>query len=146
MRAYFWTNNYLSSIQKGIQAAHCLSEIFMKFPHPGPHSTHSEYPNSIYDWAENHKTIVILSGGNHQDLYTMIDRLHAVEQEQGCPAGFPWAVFEEDHQSLNHAITCFGVVIPEQIYNEAGHGPDENIFSPCENLIIEFLQKSHMAY
>ena len=31
MRAYFFGNMYLSSIQQGIQAAHCLGEMFLKY-------------------------------------------------------------------------------------------------------------------
>ena len=31
MRAYFWGNMYLSSIQQGIQAAHVVTEMFAKY-------------------------------------------------------------------------------------------------------------------
>ncbi len=56
MRGYFLTNMYLSSIQHGIQAAHCLQEINNNFP-----------GNEILtDWAENHKTMYVLNGGTSE--------------------------------------------------------------------------------
>jgi len=62
MRAYYWGNMYLSSIQQGIQALHCTSEMFLKY------LPHTERAGPLYDWAKNHKTSILLNGGDQAAL------------------------------------------------------------------------------
>lgn len=49
IRCYILINSKLPTIHGGIQAAHSLAELMVKFPH------------DISDWATNHKTLVFLS-------------------------------------------------------------------------------------
>jgi hypothetical protein len=105
MRAYFFCNFYLSSIQQGIQAAHCLAEMFVE--HPIGLTGHR-----LHRWAQEHKTLIVLNGGNNEELcnkYAELRRLCEV-------LGYPHAMFIEDTASLNNAATCIGVVVPEPIY------------------------------
>lgn len=106
MRAYFFGNFYLSSIQQGIQAAHCVADMFTKYKTPSPAR------DKLYEWAVHHKVMVLLNGGNAADLKELYLVLRGI-----CSAlDYPHEVFMEDTISLNNATTCVGVVVPEKIY------------------------------
>ncbi len=53
MKLYSFVNRYLIPIQKGIQTAHMVSEMFQE----------NENNKLLLDWAQNHKTIIMLDGG-----------------------------------------------------------------------------------
>lgn len=119
MRFYTFCNYYISSIQQGIQTAHAVHEIFNKYvvemmikPHPW---SLDEVDNQrrLVDWSLNHKTIITLNGGNCDDLSELLKFF----EDDSNP--FPYVYFEEDKASLNSAITCVGIVLPEEIYNAA---------------------------
>jgi hypothetical protein len=117
MRLYAWVNNYLSSIQKGIQTAHLVHSLFTKYTHPEA-SRYNIRPNLIpraaeylNDWALNHRTIIILNGGNCAGLRTVCDVLNTENNS------FPWTSFHEDEQSLNKAHTVTGIVLPSSVYD-----------------------------
>jgi hypothetical protein len=61
-------------------------------------------------WCENHKTMIVCNGGNAQSLFDLRDFFNDPRNP------FPWAYFNEDEQSLNGALTCVGIVLPEEIY------------------------------
>lgn len=124
MRCYHFGNFYLSSIQQGIQAAHAQMELFVKYQDTGinyvedyqPTIDEIEYQQKVddlYDWAENHKTMVCLNGGNFQGLKD-IETLFQDEQNK-----LPWATFYEDEMSLGGILTNVGIVVPEYIYENA---------------------------
>lgn len=107
MRSYFFGNYYLSSIQQGIQAAHCVADMFVKY------CVNNHKLFNLMEWAEQHKTMVLLNGGNQQSLLD----LQTFFQSEDNP--FPWAPFYEDAQSLNSCLTTVGIVLPERIYETA---------------------------
>lgn len=109
MRFYAFTNFYLSSIQKGIQAQHCTAELFTHYNRQSRGGKH------LYEWAQNHKTTIVLNGGNCADLKNLFLTMRALCDE----LGLPYTSFSEDEQSLNGAITCVGVVLPASIYETA---------------------------
>lgn len=94
---YSFVNMYLSGVQIGIQTAHAVAEIGM---------TGSA---DFITWANDHKTIVCLNGGDHNSLKEMYETF----QKFGCMA----RSFEEP--GLNNAVTAVGVLIPEKIYKAA---------------------------
>ena len=99
MRAYFFTNAYLSSIQHGIQALHCLQEI---------NNTYQNENRYLSEWAETHKTAIILNGGTS-------DQMAAIKKLLENPTNeFPWGYFKEP--SINNTLTCVGIILPEYIY------------------------------
>lgn len=104
MRFYSVGNMYLSSIQQGIQAAHCVAEIMAS------ENLHRERTLSIIDWAHDHKTIICLNGGNSKSLNDFYDLVRYQSQ-------FPVAKFHEDDASLGGILTCVGIIVPEKIYN-----------------------------
>jgi len=108
MRAYFFGNMYLSSIQQGIQAAHCTAEMYMRY-----HSGTGKIQNcraGLYNWAAHYKTMVLLNGGDTNSLYDIWEH---------CDSGdnpYAWAYFEE--AGVRKALTCVGIILPERIYSD----------------------------
>jgi len=110
LRFYTFVNFYLSSIQQGIQSAHVLHELFTKYV-----QDHDPYTSRLYDWAENHKTMIVLNGGMSADLTSLNMFLTCEANKLSFPA--PWTSFSEDQASLGGIMTGVGIVLPEEIYN-----------------------------
>ena len=108
MRAYFFGNMYLSSIQQGIQAAHVTHEFFTKYK-----GDVDPVASILWEWALNHKTMILLNGGYAEAL----EDLHAFFESPSNPYPYTW--FHEEKASLNGALTSVGIVLPEKIYDTA---------------------------
>lgn len=124
MRCYHFGNFYLSSIQQGIQAAHAQMELFVKYQDTGINYAEDYQPtineiayqqkvDDLYDWAENHKTMVCLNGGALQDLKNIEELMESLENK------YPWSTFYEDEYSLGAILTNVAIVLPEEIYENA---------------------------
>lgn len=171
MRLYTFCNYYLSSLQQGLQTAHVVHELFNKYPDND--CLRGDTGSQLRDWSLDHKTIVILNGGNCLTLTELDLFLRNTDNK------FPFESFCEDGQSLNFALTCVGIVLPARIYeaaekirsrqcifiekNEQGFGlrynlryisnhPDYNstetdlvLFSPFEKELIERLNQCGLA-
>ena len=105
MRAYFFGNMYLSSIQQGIQAAHVTAEMFSKYS-----GRAGALSGQLFEWVEGHKTMILLNAGYGEELY----RLGDLFSHQENP--YPWAAFSESEEALDGAMTSIGIVLPERIY------------------------------
>ena len=103
MRAYFFLNMYLSSIQQGNQAAHATHEMFNKY-------AATFLADTLFSWSQNYKTMILLNGGYSENLRELI----ALFDSQENP--YPWAHFNEGEDSLDGALTSVGIVLPEKIY------------------------------
>lgn len=102
MRFYSAGNMYLSSIQQGIQAAHCVGEMTLN--HTG---------KAIFeDWLSIHKTLICVNGGNNAALFD----LHTLFTDARNP-GYPVAHFREDEASMGGMLTSVGIIVPEKIYS-----------------------------
>ena len=108
LRFYAFGNMYLSSIQQGLQAAHVVSEMSTKY-----WGEQSEYAHSFYDWAANHKTMVLLNGGYGENLRDLIDFFDCMDNE------YPFAYFRESEAALDNALTSVGIILPSDIYDGA---------------------------
>lgn len=104
MRAYFFGNMYLSSIQQGIQALHVTSEMSIKYSPGLPEASDYE------EWAYTHKTVILLSGGMASDLRNLT-RMFDVPANTFC-----WSYFCEEQNALEGSITSVGIILPERIY------------------------------
>ena len=113
MRCYTFGNYYMSSIQQGIQAAHSTAELFVKYDKNIVPDYVTKQKLDLYDWAENHKTMVCLNGGNLQGLKD----IETLFQEIGNK--LPWASFYEDEESLGSILTNIAIIVPEYIYDTA---------------------------
>jgi len=113
MKAYFFNNMYLQGIQAGIQAQHCTAELFAKYDH----NIYGSYPlpekEILFDWANNHKTTIILNGGDHNNL----DDIYGIIESLANLTTLPFAVFHEE--GVNDAITSVGIIVPEDVYTMA---------------------------
>lgn len=117
MRAYFFGNMYLSSIQQGIQAQHCTAEMFYKYRH---HDKSRIQHEMLMIWAEKHKTTILLNGGEKEALLDIVRLLKDGIKTTGFDDNpYPWATFSESNDALNCCLTCVGIVIPERVYELA---------------------------
>lgn len=111
MRAYFFGNMYLSSIQQGIQAQHTTAELFIRYR--GEDEFTPQTTSFLYEWARNHKTSILLNGGYSSTLREIIELF----RDEDNP--FPWVSFNESEDALDGALTCVGIVLPARIYETA---------------------------
>lgn len=113
MRLYSFVNaNYLKHVQHGLQTAHAVAELYNKYPEDTKDGNCVRY-DLLNDWARNHKTIIILDGGDCQDLHDIVVFLK--EREKALK--LPYSYFKEDARSLNNALTAVAVVVPAEIYD-----------------------------
>jgi hypothetical protein len=110
MRAYFFNNMYLSSIQNGIQAGHAAVELMMKYTVDPMHENGKEQAGMVLDWAEQHKTFVVLNGGGTPTMHELRSHLESPFNE------LPWAQFIEP--DLDGALTSLVILLPERLYGD----------------------------
>jgi len=104
---------YLSSLQVGLQSAHVIGDMFVKYEHTNTKNNHLEKKSMLFDWAEHHKTMILLNGGYSENLYMWIDFLKMEDNN------FPWTFFRESEEALDSALTSVGIILPERIYEGA---------------------------
>lgn len=127
---------YLSPIQQGIQAQHCMTDMMVKYAklhmRSGGHSPHYEM---LMDWAENHKTIVILNAGGHigvQDIRSMFF-------DSDNP--YAWDLFNESHYAMQGMLTCVGIILPSKFYDDFNMEP----LTPWEQQLKSQMSKMVLA-
>lgn len=142
MRAYFWGNMYLSAIQQGIQSLHCLSEMYIKY------LPDTEEAGPLYDWALNHKTVVVLNAGEAVSLHKIREHFDSADHD------YAWAWWAESEEALAGSLTSVGIILPERIYEGAReikknwrdrNLPDKLGFTPFEKYLAELINKTYMA-
>lgn len=126
MRCYHLCNFYLAGIHAGIQSAHTQHELAIKYLASTPYrnlaadESMNEYgarlddfhdaKASYIDWANNHKTMILLNGGMMSHLLEfeafLTENKHVLA----------WAAFREEEDALNGALTNIGLVLPEHMY------------------------------
>ena len=123
MRAYFFGNMYLSSIQQGIQAAHVVAEMALNYGH--------DANGWFLNWAKNHKTMVLLSAGYSEEIRSLVDFF-----EKKGTNDYPWAFFNEGEDALDGALTCVGIILPEKIYELSKLIRDPEEFKIIEHSVV----------
>lgn len=115
LRAYYFGNMYLSSIQQGIQAAHVTANMFTKYPQPElvRRGGSDNSGNYLWTWANQYKTMILLNAGYGAAIHDLRDFF----SEEDNP--YPWDVFFEEEAALDGAVTSIGIILPERIYNTA---------------------------
>lgn len=104
MRAYFFGNLYLSSIQQGIQALHATTDMFIKYRHQ------DDFNSQLFEWAGDHKTTIMLNAGYSSEIRNLEDFFSS-------PGNiFPFCSFYEEEDALDGALTTIGIILPERIY------------------------------
>ena len=150
MRAYFFGNFMLSSIQQGIQAAHAATEMSVRYL--DKLDDQDDYATELFrDWAHVHKTMVLCNGGEQLRLEAFEEFLKRMYLPHmgGYDKALPWATFREDH-SLGGCIGSIGIVVPyyvvklsEELRNSTlkltvtGHNEDIFIYYDENNVLQE---------
>lgn len=108
MRLYSITNMYTAGIHAGIQTQHSTAELFVKYQT----DISSVYPaqSKLYDWAENHKTTVVLQGGMHDNLVQLLEEIELWDKHNP-DVSLPFAPFFEP--GINNALTSISIVFPQ---------------------------------
>jgi hypothetical protein len=132
MRCYTFSIAYLSSIQQGIQGAHAITELFLKYRDP-----QHKVGKYLYEWAEQHKTMICLNAGD----FSQLSYLHRYFVNYAHL--YPWAAFNESEQALNDIMTSIAIVLPEHIYNHKLHC--EPMSEPYDNLLAQKISEYHLA-
>lgn len=124
MRLYTFNNMYLSSIQHGIQSAHVVHELFLNYADPNG----SPSNKMLWDWANNHKTMIVTNGGYQSNLRSIAKTLERVDNP------YPFASFYEESDSLNGCLTSVGVVLPVEVYGLVANMREQGYESTKEYL------------
>ena len=147
MRAYFWGNMYLSSIQQGIQSLHCVSEMFCKYP-SAERGFDTDMHSDLYNWASDYKTVVVLNAGEMSSLTKVKFMMDCDENP------YAWAEWHESMEAVNGALTSVGIILPEKVYKGAREIKknwrdkrlaDKMGFSEFEKEVIELINTTYMA-
>lgn len=125
-RLYTFCNYYLSSIQQGIQSLHVAVELSL--------SNDKKTKIAYQDWANKEKTVIVLNGGNSARLSSIFAELGGF--------GYSPRSFREDHDSLNGALTCVGVLVPDRVW-DALH---EEYYAPRNQCFRKYLQQFQLAH
>jgi hypothetical protein len=131
-RLYSFVHAHITSLQKGLQTAHVVGELFSS-------STKGKAKQILNKWAKTDKTIIILSGGNTLEL----EDLAVTVAEFGNELNLPHAYFKEDKATLNESITAVGIVIPDYIYTMNLLTADDGDYPEKE--LKEFISKYKLA-
>ena len=135
MRLYTFCNFYLSSIQQGIQSAHCLHEMFIKYDDVtyNPFNKALNWNDNelsskevLHGWAANHKTMIVLNGGDSLSLSGILAKIQIL----ASACNLPYTSFCEDERSLNNALTCVGIILPESVYEYDVTAPNAEVINP----------------
>jgi hypothetical protein len=105
---------YFAGIHAGIQAAHTLGEMYVKYGNAtatGPEGNQGW--NILTHWAEHHKTMVLLNGGYAEELRSLITFFNSNDNP------LPWAHFNESQEAADGCLTCVGIILPEEFYEAA---------------------------
>jgi len=113
VRSYFFNNFYVNGIRNGIQAGHTVDEMWLELVGKllsGKTSARTKAQlEMLMEFAANHKTFIVLNGGDHATLGETLDLF--IDHENP----YPWSVFREP--GLNDAITSLRIIIPERLYD-----------------------------
>jgi len=89
---------------------HTTAEMFIKY---SVDYTYTPQAKMLDDWAYDHKTTVLLNGGDYDGLYAIRELMYV----EANP--YPWAGFSESAGALNKTLTCVGIILPERVYEAA---------------------------
>lgn len=128
-RLYSISNMYMHGIHTGIQAQHSTVELFTKYRSM---QTQTQF-EMICNWAENHKTTIVLNGGMHEHLMDLLSKLES--------SSLIFAPFFEP--GINNACTNISIILSELEYNYF----NENIITEmdADELINWYNLKSNYA-
>ncbi len=84
-----------------------------------PSDDHIDQCEVVEEWADKHKTFIVLNGGDNDGVKAARDIVFA--------SGFPCISFSEP--GLRSLESCVVVVLPENVFNATKPGPEYKDFS-----------------
>lgn len=132
MRCYNINLFYMIGIHAGIQSGHAQKELSLKYLIKKDESQGPKVVESLLEYLEHHKTVIVLNGGMFGDLLK-------VEKFLGQPENtdYPWAPFRETEYALNSTLTNISLVLPWHIYAYKGQ--------ICELMKSEYSSQSRVV-
>lgn len=133
-RFYTFNNMYLSGLQKGLQTAHVVAEMANRINnvfdiadaknefgglHVHDNANELQIIGSYNVWKTQHKTIIMLDGGNSAALENIHQVFNKFIIEDDVPLALTY--FHESEDVLNCALTCVGIILPKCIYEYAAY-------------------------
>jgi hypothetical protein len=103
----FVAGGYLSQLQLGLQTAHAVANISVKY------SEWDHQDDAYRTWAAEDKVIIIYSAFNSQGVLDCFAEL----SRTGTALDLPMSIFFEDQESLNGAATACAVVVPQKYWD-----------------------------
>jgi hypothetical protein len=104
----FVANGYLSPLQCGLQTAHAVGDMSVKY------KVNTKQKEAYEAWAAQDKVIIICAAFNSKGVKECFDELVRTGDDALC---LPTALFCEDEDSLNGAATACAVVVPQQYWD-----------------------------
>jgi hypothetical protein len=104
LRMYGLVNYQLTGIQKGIQFLHAVVEYQLEYGQD----------DDYLDWAENHKTVILLNGGTtnlDENCLGTINKYYSEIKEIGIKC----SAFKEP--DLGNQITSVSFIVDERVFN-----------------------------
>jgi hypothetical protein len=128
-RLYTFINHiYMSPLQWGIQTAHCVSTLSVKY-------RNNAQAHAYRDWAELDPTIIVCRGGNVADLQDLHSRISVLAEM----LKLPHCAFNEDQKSLGGVMTAVAVLVPDSIFNAYDLGEADLITKGSNPTLHAFL-------
>lgn len=97
----FWTNQYIASIQHGIQSMHVTGKM-------------SKNPNdsvAYEQWAQQQFLADVRNGGGHKQLKEFAEFLEEYAYN------YTWQYFYESDEALNGSYTAVGIILPMDVFD-----------------------------
>jgi len=116
LRLYSFQNMYLPGVHCGPQGIHSAIDMARKYDH-SYYGCKNVGVSFYRDWADNHKTVIVVNGGGHSHLVEL-DKFLNCEQNP-----YPWMSFRESEEALNEAMTNVCIVVPERVFNFEKNSP-----------------------
>jgi hypothetical protein len=99
----------MSGIHAGIQAGHAAVELMQKYYCKD--SLEGEIKKiMVLDWAQTHKTFIVLNGGMSPAIHEMKAHLEKFENP------YPWSFFIEP--DADNLLSSLVVILPEEMYGD----------------------------
>lgn len=131
---------YMGGIHAGIQSLHATSAMWRKYDEIyNPESPYYSMMQTLRAWEDDHKTVVLLNGGDHAALLNLESFLNSHDNF------YPWASFRESQDALNGALTAIVVLIPAKLYKR-GIKKKPKAWTNWEWVFYQWREKCSLAH
>lgn len=109
-KLYVWVNSKLTPIQKGIQASHVVRDLVENWI---LNTNDDQAARELaVDWIRYGRTIVVLEGGTHAQLYAFLDFVEQMPDGVSYPSSY-W-----QEPDINDAMAGVGIVLGQEFDSE----------------------------